>query len=388
MDYSSYSDYARVLRHELHQCPEIGFDLPQTLAIVRRELTKMGIPFTEKWSRSSVVATINEEKAGFTIGLRADMDALPILEKSGNPYSSKNEGVMHACGHDVHTANLLAVGKYLQEHREEINCRVKLLFTPAEEYIEPGCRELAESGVMEDIDCAVACHVYSERPVGQISISKDSPNANSMGFTAEFFGKSAHAHSQHKGCDAINMAVQAYNAMEMMVAKEAPALEPKILNIGAFNGGKTNNIICDYCKMFGSCRTQSDEVSAFMERRMREICEHVAKSSGGEAKFTVNKFLPYVKQHPVMYDKLVESASKVIGRENVTGKPRSLGGEDFGYLSRKKPSVIFQLGTNGGTPATSCPLHNDHFDVDERCFDTSVAIFVQFVMDNMNGIEF
>lgn len=388
MDFTSYADYARSLRHELHQCPEIGFDLTETLAIVRRELEKCGIPYTEKWSRSSIVATINGEKTGFTIGLRADMDALPIEEESNNPYPSKNPGVMHACGHDVHTANLLAVGKYLQEHREEINCRVMLLFTPAEEYIEPGCRELAESGVMEEVDCLVGCHVYVDGKVGQISIRAESPNANSMGFTAEFFGKSAHAHSQHKGCDAINMAVQAYNAMEMMVAKEAPALEPKIFNIGAISGGKTNNIISDYCKMFGSVRTHSDELSAFMERRIGEICELVAKSCGGEAKFTVNKFLPYVKQHPVMYEKLIESASKVVGRENVTGKNRTLGGEDFGFLSRKKPSVFFQVGVSNGSPETSYPLHNGHFDVDERCFDTSVPVFVQFVLDNMNGITF
>ena len=133
-----YIAYAKQMRHELHQIPEIGFDLPKTLAVVRRELDAMGISYTEEFGQSSIVATINEGKP-FTIGLRADMDALPIQEVSNNPFPSQHPGQMHACGHDIHTSNLLAVAKKLNDIKDQINCRIKLLFIPAEEYITPGC---------------------------------------------------------------------------------------------------------------------------------------------------------------------------------------------------------------------------------------------------------
>ena len=159
-----YASYVRDLRRQIHKYPEIGFDLPKTLALVKGELEKWGIPYTEKYGKSSVVATINEEKAGFTIGIRADMDALPIQEEHSYEYASQHPGIMHACGHDAHTAILIATARRLQEMKDHINCRVKLLFTPAEEYIEPGCKAMAEDGVMDDIDIIVALHVDKDFP--------------------------------------------------------------------------------------------------------------------------------------------------------------------------------------------------------------------------------
>ncbi len=380
--------YAISLRRELHQCPEIGFDLPQTLAIVRRELDKLGIEYTDRYGKSSIVATINPEKDQFTIGLRGDMDALPVQEPEGRPYGSRNPGCMHACGHDVHTANLLAVTKKLWEIRDQIRCRVKILFTPAEEYIEPGCKQMTENGVMDDIDCAITTHVSSTYPVGTVAIAEVSTNANSTGFTAEFHGKSAHVAAQQRGVDAIRMAVEAYQAMETMAAKELRAVSPRVLNIGMFQAGKTNNIICDYCKLYGSIRAWEDSTSEYMMNRVREICEGVAKMHGGRSEVTCNKFLPSVLQHPVMVQKGKETAAKLLGAEKLLPHERTLGGEDFGFLSRKKPCVLFTLGSKGENPDTHNALHNDHFDVDEDCFKVSVPLFVQFVLDHQDGIEF
>ena len=194
-----YAAYARQLREEIHMYPEIGFDLPKTLAVVRRELDAMGIPYTDKFGRSSIVATINGEKDGFTIGLRADMDALPIQEANDVPYRSRHDGIMHACGHDAHTAMLLATARKLTDMKDRLHCRVKLLFTPAEEYIEPGCKQMAENGVMDDIDCAIALHVKSDLNVGCISMNAGNQGANSMGFTVDFYGKTAHAGAQQRG---------------------------------------------------------------------------------------------------------------------------------------------------------------------------------------------
>lgn len=381
-------EYAVKLRRQLHMYPEIGFDLTRTLALVKGELDAMNIPYTEEFGKSSVVATINPECKGFTIGVRGDMDALPIEEKTGLEFSSKIPGAMHACGHDAHTAMLLATAKELKAIEKNLRCRVKLLFTPAEEYIEPGCKQLAENGVMDDIDCAIACHVLPSEPVGKIVNMLGPRNANSMGITIEFFGHSAHAASQHCGKDAIAMAVEAYTAMEIMVAKEFPATAPRLFNIGTFHGGETNNVICNYCKMFASARTLSDENSDFMLRRITEICEGIAKMHGGEAKVTVNKLLPYVLNNPTVSQKVNESAAKVVGEDNVIIWPtRGLGGEDFGFLSRKKPCSLFNLGTRGEHPNTAAALHKDTFDIDENAMKIGIDIFRQFVLDHQDGFE-
>ena len=383
-----YLEYAKQLRHELHQIPEIGFDLPKTLAVVRRELDAMGVSYTEKFGKSSIVATINEGKP-FTIGLRGDMDALPVCEESNNPYPSTHEGKMHACGHDAHTAQMLAVTRKLNDMKDQIRCRIKILFTPAEEYITPGCKLMVEDGVMDDIDCAVACHVNPSLDVGKIGVMAGGINANSMGIVVEFFGKSAHANAPQKGVDAIRMGVEAYTAMQMVVAREVTPQEPCVLNVGAFNGGITNNVICDYVKMFLSLRTWSDALTEKMERRIRETCEGVAAMCGGTAKVTVTKLLPYVLNNEVMTQKLLQTANRVLGEENVVVLQRTLGGEDFAFMTRVKPCVLFRLGsTNAENPDTLAPLHNGHFDIDENCFKTGMDMFVNFVLDHQDGISF
>jgi len=384
-----YAAYAVSLRRELHQYPEIGFDLTRTLALVRRELDAMGIAYTEKYGKSSIVATINPEKSHFTIGLRGDMDALPIQEKTGLPFASKNEGKMHACGHDIHTANLLAVARQLNDMRDEIRCCVKLLFTPAEEYITPGCMLMVQDGVADEVDCAVALHVNPTLPVGVVGLSAGGTNSNSMGLEAEFFGKSAHAHSQQKAVDAIRIAVEAYTALEMMLAREVPSTAPSLLNIGSFHGGTANNIIADYAKLQISSRTHSDELTAYMERRIKEICEGIAALHGGSAKVTVTKLLPYVYNDPVMTQRMQATARKLLGEENVKPAARGMGAEDFAFLSRKKPCVMVRLGVQDvNDPSTHNSVHSAVFNADERCFGVSIPLFVNFVLDNQDGIDF
>ena len=382
-----YSAYARQMRHELHQYPEIGFDLPKTLALVRRELDAAGISYTEEYGKSSIVATINPGKP-FTMGLRADMDALPVQETSNNPYRSKIDGQMHACGHDVHTANLLAVGRKLNDMRDELRCTVKLLFTPAEEYTTPGCSLMAEDGVMDDIDCVAACHVNPMDSVGTVGMMYGGTNANSTGLTVEFFGKSAHANSQHKAVDAIRMAVEAYFAMEMIVAREVNSKEPCVLNIGTIHGGKTNNVVCDHVEMFLTIRTWDDDVTDYVRRRIEEVCEGVAKLAGGTTKITLKKHLPYLTNHPAMVRQLRKTAEKLLEAENIMEADRTMGGEDFAFLTRKKPGIMFRLGVGNDTnPDTRKPLHNSQFDADEGCFDVSIPLFVNFVLDNQDGID-
>ena len=383
-----YAEYARQLRQQIHMYPEIGFDLPKTLALVRGELDKMGIAHTEKWGRSSVVGYIGKEDAPITIGLRADMDALPVQEKTDFPYKSLIDGVMHACGHDAHTAILLASAKWLKEHEDELRCRVKLLFTPAEEYTVPGCKELAENGVMDDVDFAVAIHVDVDAKVGQVVCPIAPTHSNSMGFKCRFYGKTAHASSPHKGVDAIMMAMQAINAMQTMVAREIDPIKPTIFNIGAFHGGKTNNVVCDFVEIFGSSRAHEDAITEHMTRRLKEITEGVAAGMGGRGEFEVTKLLPFVLNNPIVGNELRRTAHRLLGDDYLLEKPRKMGGEDFGFLSRKKPCAQFRLGVKpvdfvGKMP----PAHNGNFWIDDGCFEVGVKMFTGFVLDAQDGIE-
>ena len=384
----NYADYARELRHELHQYPEIGYDLPKTLAVIRRELEANGIEYTESFGKSSVVATINPDCKGITIGLRADIDALPMQEDTNLPWKSKIDGQSHSCGHDIHCANLLATGKWLKDHVSQLKCRVKLLFTPAEEYIEPGCKQLAENGVMDDIDFAIACHADPTYLVGTIGLAPGGQGSNSMGITIEFFGTAAHATAQRRGRDAITMAVQAHQAMHTMVCKELLPQEARMLNIGSIHGGNTNNIICDHCTMFASARTFTDENSQLLLDRITQIAEGVAAMNGGSAKVTVNKLLPYMYNDETLTEAVRATAVKALGEEKILPRARKLGGEDFGFLARKKPCVMFRLGTkNPENPATGGALHSAKVQFDDGCFETGIQVMTQFVLDHMEGLN-
>ena len=331
------SSYVIETRRKLHMYPEIGFDLPKTLSLVRAELEKMGLPYTEAYGKSSIVATLNEEKTNFTIGIRADMDALPITEKTKVPYASKIKGQMHACGHDAHTAILLDVARRLSEQKDKINCRVKFIFQSAEEYPPSGAKLMVEDGLMDDIDCIVA--------------------------------------------------VKAYTAIELMIAKELPALTPCIFNAGSFHGGVTNNVICDHAYLYCTMRSWDEATDAKATKRIRQIIASVAKESGGRATYTQLKYYPIVYNHAVVADAMRKAAAAVLGNENIGQHVRSMGGEDFAYYAQKKPACMFRLGIRNEEKQCVYSAHQDRFNIDEDALSVGSDVFVRFVTDNMNGME-
>lgn len=383
------NEYAVRLRRTFHKHPEIGFDLPNTLAVVREELTQIGIPITEQYGKSSIVATIAPNRpTAFTIGIRADMDALPIEEVNEVPYRSEVPGVMHACGHDAHTAILLATAKELAARRGELRCTVKCVFQPAEEYPPSGAKLMAEDGVMQDIDCMVALHCDTKIPTGSVGLSAGAQGAISDGFYLDFYGKSSHVANQHMGADAIAMAVRAYVALEMLIAKEVDTRDPVVFNVGAINGGVTNNIIADHCRMFCTLRTHREDTEALLLARIKEICEGVAGSARGKFVFTTSKHYPIVYNNAVLFEKMTETAKRVVGVEHITKNPRSLGGEDFAYFAAQKPGFMFRLGIRNESKGIINGVHHNNFDIDEEALDVGVQMFMRFVLDHQDGITF
>ncbi|MBQ2734734.1 MAG: amidohydrolase [Clostridia bacterium] len=380
--------YATSIRRALHQYPEVGFDLERTLALLRRELDTMGVAYTEQYGKSSLIATINPEKSHFTIGIRADTDALPMQEVPGREYGSKIDGKMHACGHDAHTAIALATVKKLHAMREQIDCCVKVLFQSAEEYSTSGARLMVEDGVMEDIDCIVALHCDVDYDAGTVALVPCEQNAVSHGFRLHFTGKSAHAAEQHKGVDAILLAVRAYTALEMMIAKEIKAQDPVVFNVGVIQGGTTNNIVASSCSMFCTLRTHRAALDEQIIGRVKAICESIALSGGGSFSFEEVKYYPVVYNDPVVTERLKASATKVLGEVCVLPqKSRGMGGEDFSYMTQQKPGAMLWLGVRNEKRGITAHLHQTDFDIDEAALAVGVNIFTQFVIDNMHGIK-
>lgn len=381
--------YAQKIRRQLHQYPELGFDLERTLTLLKNELDSLGVPYTEKYGKSSLVATITPKNYnGVTIGIRADMDAIPVQELNDVPYKSKIEGQMHACGHDVHTAVVLTTLKELNERKNELHCQVKFIFQASEEKFPCGGFFMVQDGVMEDIDFIVSLHCSPSNPVGKVGINEGVNCANIHDFDLKFIGKSSHVAKQHKGIDAISMAVQAYQAIELMIAKRLPEKERVAFNVGKINGGTASNVIASDCAMRCTLRTLSNDVDAFLMKHIEEICRRIADEMGGQFEYVELENRPLFSGDDIVTNQMRQSAQKVVGVENVFDKEATLGGEDFAYYAKEKPACMFYLGVNNVEKGITSPVHSGTFDVDENALEIGVKVFTQFVFDAMNGLNF
>ena len=380
-------DYILNLRHELHEYPEIGFDLPKTIAVVKRELEKLHIAYTEKYGESSVVATINPEKSHFTIGIRADMDALLIEEKTDLPFKSKIKGQMHACGHDAHTAMLLGTAKALKAMEDKLACRVMLIFQPSEEGLRSGAGELVKGGLMHEIDVIIGMHVENWLEAGTVGVCKGSSMASSRNLRIDFYGAAAHATLPHTGVDALAAAVRTYNDIQYMLARELNPFAKYIFSIGKLEGGTTQNVIADHAYMLGTIRTFDMEVDSFLIRRIGQIAEGCAKQIGARAEVSSSLKALVVYNNPYVSDLVLESAAKVVGADNIVHMPEKLSSEDFSQYLTQKPGVFFRLGTRNTEKGCTTLPHNNDFMIDEDAFPVGTDTCVQFVLDNMNGIN-
>lgn len=380
--------YVVKMRRQFHMYPEVGFDLPRTLATIRAELEAMGVAYTEAFGKSSIVATVNPENTSFTIGVRADIDALPIREENDVPYKSRIDGQMHACGHDCHAAMLLDTVRRVQEIRDRLRCRVKFIFQAAEEYSLSGAMLMVNDGVMQDIDCIVGLHVDTNFKTGYVAMTPGPQNATSDGFLLDFYGTAAHAANQEKGVDANLMAMRAFADIEFMIAKTFSAKEPIIFNVGAIHGGVANNILCDHCQMFCTLRTWNAAVEQAAIERIQKIIACVAESAGGRATYTKKKHYPIVCNHEGLTALMRESAVRLLGEDKVGVNARALGGEDFSYFANEKPGCFIRLGIRPPDKEKIPGVHNGCFDVDEAALEIGPRVFLQFILDHQDGIAF
>jgi amidohydrolase len=371
-----FYSYIVSLRRELHRCPEVGFDLPETAAIVRRELDAMGIPHTDGYGVCSVVAEIG--KGEDILALRADMDALPIEEQTGLAFASQNKGRMHACGHDSHTAVLLGVAKYLKAHESELKRRVRLIFQPAEESAVSDARMMVENGVMDGVGEVISTHCDNGIPVGEVGLCRGDYMAACIPATLTFFGKSAHATTPEQGIDAIAMAVECYDRLRAMVKEEA-ALLPFIWSVGTFNGGTAHNVICDRCSMDISFRFYDMDFAKRVEKRLREICAEVAASFGGRIDIVFDMSTGAVHNDLALCDAF-EAKLKGAGVA-VNAVERQMCSEDFGWYITRAKGLLFRFGTRNEQMGCTTALHTSNFMIDENGMRTAFVSFISYVLN-------
>ena len=381
-------DYIIKLRREIHMYPEVDYDLPKTVALVKRELEGMGIPYTEKYGKGSIAAYINPDKTDFTIGIRADMDALRMQEKNEElEYRSKHDGMMHACGHDAHTAILLGTAKALKEIESTLACRVKLVFQPSEEGVTSGAMMMIENGVMDDIDIMTGLHVGTTLDVGKLGVCPGISSASSRHFKIEVGGKSIHATSYHKGVDALAIAVKMYEGIQSIFADEVNPKERVVCRVTKLHSGTAQNIVPDYALMQGTIRTLNVPLSEFIHDRIQKLAHSLSELYGVEIKVHAPLKSTCVYNNPYLSKLILESMEKVVGKENTTIVEFGMGSEDFSRFTDIVPSIFFRVGIINEEKGINQSAHQVDFKLDEDALEDGARTFVQFVLDNQNGID-
>ena len=363
----------------LHQCPEIGVELWQTTAIVKAQLDAMGIPYTEQYGQCSVVATIGHKEGVPTIGFRADMDALPITEAVDVPYKSKNEGAMHACGHDSHTAIMLTVAKVLKAKEAELPCNVKLFFQPSEECAFSGAKMMVDNGCLEGVEAVLATHCEAPLQPNTIGYCPGDCMAACIHMTLKFYGKSAHATIPQNGIDAIAMAVESYTRLKEMVKEEAGD-RPYIWSVGQFVGGEVHNIICDEVTQQISFRFFDEPFALRVMAKAEEICREIAERFGGRYELEWKISAVAVRNDEKLVEKLCSVVEKLDGIK-LQYVPRRNSSEDFAWFLREVPGVLFRYGSGDKEKGIVETAHNPKFRINEEGMKAALLAFVNFALE-------
>lgn len=374
------------IRRDLHMNPELDFDLPKTTDKVKAFLEKEGIEYYET-SKNGICGIIRGD-GDKTIGIRADMDALPMEDKKSCEYSSKIKGKMHACGHDIHTTVLLGVAKLLNAMKKDLKGNVKLLFEPAEE-TTGGAVHMIEEDVLENprVDAIIGLHVEPNIQVGKIGIKRDVVNAASNPFNLKIIGKGGHGAYPHSNIDPIVMSANVITALQNIVSREIPPTDPAVITIGSIHGGTAQNIIPDEVEIAGIMRTMTSEHREYVKRRLAEVVEGITKAMRGSCEINIEESYPCLYNDDSIVDILEDSAKNVIQKENIIKlqKP-TMGVESFAYFSLKRPSAFYYLGTRNEEKGIIHPLHSNLFDADEECIAVGVAIQCETAVRYINAM--
>ena len=386
------------LRHWFHQNAELSNREFKTAARIADELKKIGYEPMTGIAKTGVVAILNPGKPGPVVGLRADIDALPIKERADIPWASKMKGVyngeevpvMHACGHDMHTAILLAAAKILYDIKDEIPGQVKFIFQPAEEGAPPGeeggAELMVKEGVLKnpDVDAIFGLHVWSGLYAGQVYLRPEGIMAAVNEFRIDLKGVQTHGSTPWTGKDPIVTAAQIINSLQTIVSRSLPLTEAgAVVTIGSIHGGVRSNIIPEDLYMLGTIRTLDNGMKATVLKRLEEIVHNVAKSNNIESKITYLVSYPITFNDPYLYEEILPTLERVNGKKNVHLMKAITGAEDFSYFQEKVPGTYFFIGGQkpGVDLSTVAPHHTPDFYVDDSAISTGIRSMVGLTLD-------
>jgi amidohydrolase len=365
------------LRRHLHAHPELSGNEHQTAALVAGELRGLGWRVREGVGRTGVLAELGPERdaAGRPaplVALRVDMDALPVEERSGLPFASRHQGVMHACGHDIHTTVGLGVARLLAPLADRLSARVRLLFQPAEETAQGAAWMLAD-GAMDGVEALFGVHVFPSLPVGSIGVRSGSLTAAAGELEVEVLGEGGHGARPHQSTDAIWIAARVVSGLQEAISRRLDALNPVVVSFGRIEGGKAFNVIADHVRLLGTVRCLDLELHAELPGWIEDTVQALCKGHGGAARVRYRCISPPVHNDSALTELVADVATELLGRGQVRWLEQpSLGAEDFAELQRDTPGTMFRLGVAG--PQGCPPLHNCGFNPDEGCLAVGVEV--------------
>lgn len=379
---ANFEDSLAAAHHYLHQHPELSFEEHETAAYIRRRLTDMGIVIQDGFSGTSTVGILKGEEAGPCIAFRADIDALPVQEDNDLPYRSTVPGIMHACGHDTHTACLLTLAEILSSHKELVKGTVKFIFQSAEEKLPGGAIQLCKEGVMDDVDQIFCFHCSSSHPINTIMVSHGASSAAIGIYEIKVKGKGGHGSAPHETLNPVPVACMIGSALNQILSEKKDPADCGVFTVSYMNGGQYPNIITDTVTMGGNIRTLDNSLIHTIFDRVSAISNGICAGYGLTCDVTTTLGYPATINTPELADRIQDMAALL--DYEVQEMPTAFGGEDYAYYLMEKPGAYFQVGmADPERPITSSPHHNCHFMLDERglkvALEMELAIYLKTV---------
>ena len=372
----------RALRHDFHRHPELGFNEFRTAGIVTRELNDLGLEVSTGIGKTGVVALLEGARPGPVVLARFDMDALPILEETAAEYASQNPGVMHACGHDGHTAIGLTVARILEAHREELGGTVKFVFQPAEEGLG-GAEAMLADGVLENPrpDYSLALHLWNDQPLGWLGVTPGPAMAASDRFQVTLTGRGGHGASPHLAIDPVLAGAQVVTALQSIVARNIDPLKSAVVTVTSLAGGEAFNVIPSTVSIRGTIRSFEPQVRSLVMERFHQVVDGVAQAMGCQAQIETWRITPAVVNDLQVTSRVQSVAERLLPDCDLDKVGRTMGSEDMAYLMDDIPGCYFFIGSADAARGLNAPHHNPLFDFDEAALPRAAAMMAAAVVE-------
>lgn len=378
-----FADMVEWRRH-LHQHPELSYKEQETAAFVAEKLESFGIEVRTELGGYGLIGTVQGALPGRVIALRADMDALPINEESGAEYASRREGVMHACGHDGHTAALLEVARYFADRRESLQGEIRLLFQASEEVCPGGAKPMIEHGALEGVDAVYGVHLWTPIQVGTVASIAGAMMASTDEFFIDVTGRGGHGGMPHETVDSIVAASALVMQLQTVVSRSVDPLRPAVLSIGTISGGTAQNVVAEKTRITGTVRTFDENTRVLIRQRIEAISHHVAEVYGASAEVEYLVGYPALVNHAGEAERFFRVAPSALPGFNVETATPLMPAEDFAYYLQERPGCFMLVGAGNSEKGFVYPHHHPRFDFDEQAMMVSASLLIAMAEDALS----